>query len=625
MYYFYYKPTTPYAEVTAAATQFGSMLTTGTYDNSTILAYLNSLGVESMSITAGVGTNPYTSGGDYLTIYRLPLEGRDVPQTIKWYGCKDTSDNIVCLYTNGAWVQIATVTTAVSNTLHEWTLTDAQRRGITSGTVHIAFFSIKAGTYAGIYNGSTSPFSIALASDVCFLGYAGTSGTATIPANCTKMRARATTTLAPDVYTGNVFQATTRQDYTKVTTLYSAILMQKDLINLRVGKDDVINQINISPESILIAGNKVRITGQTTIDNAVIQTAMIADLAVTTAKIASLAVSTAKIADAAITNAKIGNLAVGSANIQDAAIATAKIADAAITNAKIANLDAAKINTGTLSADRIAAGSITSSKLTVANGFITNAMIADATIQSAKIGTIDAAKITTGTLAAARIGANSITADKVSTNFLEALTGSSAIRITGTTISYYSGSTLTSQINSNGFELTRDSVKIGRIGTNNFSGQPSWRGLVFDLEYAGNYMSWSWKESSSASSYTTKMTYYRSKLADGMEKGFHFDDVVFLKGGVAVGSGSSVVTNNIGYWTFSSTGYLTRVTTNGKAGVGLGGSSLLLGSQGSWVNFDTIRAICAQLSGKTVYLPASSSGLGSWWSVTFPSMTTWST
>lgn len=53
--------------------------------------------------------------------------------------------------------------------------------------------------------------------------------------------------------------------------------LQKD-INLRVQKGDVINQINISPESILIAGQKVHITGQTSIDNAVIKDAMIADI-----------------------------------------------------------------------------------------------------------------------------------------------------------------------------------------------------------------------------------------------------------------------------------------------------------------------------------------------------------
>ncbi|MCT3532240.1 hypothetical protein EFR51_03665 [Latilactobacillus curvatus] len=41
---------------------------------------------------------------------------------------------------------------------------------------------------------------------------------------------------------------------------------------------NVISQINISPESILIAGQKVHITGQTSIDNAVIKDAMIANV-----------------------------------------------------------------------------------------------------------------------------------------------------------------------------------------------------------------------------------------------------------------------------------------------------------------------------------------------------------
>ncbi|QMU86628.1 hypothetical protein H3M14_01155 [Latilactobacillus sakei] len=58
----------------------------------------------------------------------------------------------------------------------------------------------------------------------------------------------------------------------------SEITQLSNMINLRVQKGDVINQINISPESILIAGQKVHITGQTTIDNAVIKDAMIANV-----------------------------------------------------------------------------------------------------------------------------------------------------------------------------------------------------------------------------------------------------------------------------------------------------------------------------------------------------------
>lgn len=66
--------------------------------------------------------------------------------------------------------------------------------------------------------------------------------------------------------------------YTDSSISASQITQLSNDINLRVQKGDIINQINISPESILIAGQKVHITGQTTIDNAVIKDAMIADI-----------------------------------------------------------------------------------------------------------------------------------------------------------------------------------------------------------------------------------------------------------------------------------------------------------------------------------------------------------
>ncbi|MGM0206429.1 hypothetical protein IGI96_000898 [Enterococcus sp. DIV0421] len=128
----------------------------------------------------------------------------------------------------------------------------------------------------------------------------------------------------------------TQAQQTQITQL-------SDSINLRVEKNDVVNQINISTEDILIAGNKIRITGQTTIDNGVIKTAQIADLSV----------STAKIADAAITNAKIGSI---SANKVTTGTLNAS-------NVSIINMNAANITTGYLSSDRIQANSITADKL----------------------------------------------------------------------------------------------------------------------------------------------------------------------------------------------------------------------------------------------------------------------
>lgn len=95
--------------------------------------------------------------------------------------------------------------------------------------------------------------------------------------------------------------------------LSSSLSMLSNDLNLRVKAGEIISQINLSPETILISGSRIHISGATTIDEGAIMTAM--------------------------------------------------IADAAVTSAKIAALDAGKTTTGTLSAARIGAGSITADKL----------------------------------------------------------------------------------------------------------------------------------------------------------------------------------------------------------------------------------------------------------------------
>lgn len=85
----------------------------------------------------------------------------------------------------------------------------------------------------------------------------------------------------------------------------SSITQLSDDILLKVDEDGVIASINVSPEGIRIDGNRHHITGQTLIDDAVIGTAAIADMAVTRAKLGTAVVGTAQIEDAAITNAKI--------------------------------------------------------------------------------------------------------------------------------------------------------------------------------------------------------------------------------------------------------------------------------------------------------------------------------
>lgn len=111
-----------------------------------------------------------------------------------------------------------------------------------------------------------------------------------------------------------------------------------DQINLKVSKNDVVNQINVSTEGILIDGKKVHITGQTTIDNAVI--------------------GTAQIKDAAITNAKISNIS--------ASKITAGTLDAGVVN--VININADNIKTGKISAIDIVGSSFTNTFSYVLSG-----------------------------------------------------------------------------------------------------------------------------------------------------------------------------------------------------------------------------------------------------------------
>ena len=83
-------------------------------------------------------------------------------------------------------------------------------------------------------------------------------------------------------------------DSTKAATNYSAFTQLQDDINLRVKKGDVINQINVSDESILIDGKKVHITGDTVFDNNIIAKGMIQAGAVTADKLAAADITLGK-------------------------------------------------------------------------------------------------------------------------------------------------------------------------------------------------------------------------------------------------------------------------------------------------------------------------------------------
>lgn len=71
--------------------------------------------------------------------------------------------------------------------------------------------------------------------------------------------------------------------------------------------------------------------------------------------------------------------------------------------------------------------------------------------------------------------------------------------------SYIGNSTF--KLMSNGIHFYYSDYEVGKIGTNRYAGDSSKRGLVFDLEDKGAYMTWSVREQASDDSYTMKLSY----------------------------------------------------------------------------------------------------------------------
>jgi hypothetical protein len=109
--------------------------------------------------------------------------------------------------------------------------------------------------------------------------------------------------------------------------------------------------------------------------------------------------------------------------IQNVLVQTAQIADLAVTNAKIASLDAGKISTGYLSAARLdtTVAYITNSAM-IANAVIQTAHIGDLQVTDAKIASgLSATKITTGTLDASVVNVTNLNATNITTGTLNAI------------------------------------------------------------------------------------------------------------------------------------------------------------------------------------------------------------
>ena len=142
---------------------------------------------------------------------------------------------------------------------------------------------------------------------------------------------------------------------------------------------------------------------------------------------------------------------------------------------------------------------------------------------------------------------------------------SSVIQLSTSGIDIYNGTVNDSNrlinFNGNGMNIWRTGVNIGKIGTNSWVGYPNYRGLVFDLEYEGSYMTWARKTSANASEYTTVFTYARAGGAFQNE-GLYFGCNVYADGNtIDQANLTNVSTNGSNTFTGQKT-FVTNVNTD---------------------------------------------------------------
>ena len=81
-------------------------------------------------------------------------------------------------------------------------------------------------------------------------------------------------------------------------------------------------------------------------------------------------------------------------------------------------------------------------------------------------------------------------------------------------LAFYNGEVSTSQkravFDEQGNHFYRDGYYVGKIGTNQWSGNNAHKGLVFDLDYQGKYMAFAQMKSQGAGSYTTMLCFSRA-------------------------------------------------------------------------------------------------------------------
>ena len=85
------------------------------------------------------------------------------------------------------------------------------------------------------------------------------------------------------------------------------------------------------------------------------------------------------------------------------------------------------------------------------------------------------------------------------------------------------------KLNYDGEHFYRDGYKVGKIGTNVWKQNNAHKGLAFDLEYQGKYMTFAEQENITDDTYTTIFTYSR-KNSIYTKEGLHFGKNCYMHG-----------------------------------------------------------------------------------------------
>lgn len=249
-------------------------------------------------------------------------------------------------------------------------------------------------------------------------------------------------------------------------------------------------------------------------------------------------------------------------------------------------------------------------QVNINDAFIKKITINTAYINHLKTVNFDAAQVTSGYINSNRIQAKSITTDKLAANAIQVGFNAigNAIKISPNELSFYSGSTLAGEINSKGVSFYSGTRAIGHIGVNSKAGNSSVKGLVMDLDYTGDFVSWGFSESASASTYTGMLSLDPKGKFTG-EKGVHIPGLLHLNQIRPAGKPyqnlefTSVV--------IGSTKYPALMAATSKNGIAFGSQYLYIINNGNSYNFNDISKLISKLSGLgKVAIPTGFDGQG---------------